>query len=72
MEKSTTTTLEKRVDALENQVSELMERILAPPSYKDWRSTLGMFTNSPLMREIDKEGQGIRQAEKEEARSDHS
>lgn len=67
-----TTTLEERVDALEKQVAELMGRILAPPPTKDWRSTIGMFANDPIMKEIQEEGRKIREAEREEARRDHS
>ena len=65
-------TLEDRVEALENQVAELMERILLPPLEKDWRSTLGMFANDPVMKEIDEEGRRIREADREQARRDYS
>ena len=51
---------------------EVLARILAPTPDKDWRSTLGMFTGDPVMREIDEEGLKIREAEREEARRDHS
>jgi hypothetical protein len=67
-----TAELERRVDTLEKQVAELMNRILAPPPEKDWRSTIGMFANDQLMKEIDEEGRKIREAEREEARRDHS
>jgi hypothetical protein len=67
-----TAELERRVDTLEKQVAELMNRILAQPPDKDWRSTIGMFANDPLMREIQEEGRKIREAEREEARRDHS
>lgn len=67
----TTTKLEERVDALERQVAELMERILAPPPTKDWRSTIGMFANDPVMKEIQEEGRKIREAEREQARRDY-
>ena len=50
----------------------MLERILAPTPAKDWRSTLGMFTGDPVMRELDEEGRKIREAEREEARRDHS
>ena len=66
------TTLEQRVDVLEKRVAEVLERILAPTPAKDWRSTLGMFTGDPVMRELDEEGRKIREAEREEARRDHS
>jgi hypothetical protein len=63
-----TTTLEQRVDTLEKQVGELMKRIMAPPPEKDWRTTIGMFANDPVMKEIDEVGRKIREAEREEAR----
>lgn len=59
------TTLEQRVAALENQVAQLMERILSPPVEKDWRSTIGMFAgDDPVMKEIPDEGRKIREAER--------
>lgn len=66
------TALEQRVDVLEKRVTEVLERTLAPAREKDWRSTLGMFTNDPVMREIDEEGRKIREAEREQARRDYS
>jgi len=65
------TELAQRVDVLEKRIAEVFERILAPPPRKDWRSTLGMFSNDAVMREIDEEGRAIREAEREEARRDH-
>lgn len=64
--------LEKRVAALEKKVAELTERILSPPVEKDWRSTVGMFAGDALMKEIDKEGQRIRDADREQTRGDRS
>lgn len=66
------TNLEERVAALEKQVANLMERILAPPPQSDWRSTLGMFKDDPVMREIQEEGRKIREADREQARHDYS
>lgn len=68
---NTTTKLEERVDTLEKQVAELMERILAPPPEKDWRSTIGMFADDPLMKEIQEEGRKIREADREQFRRDN-
>jgi len=65
------TTLEDRVTALESQVAELMEKVLSPPITKDWRSTIGMFADDPVMREIDEEGRKIREADRERARRDN-
>jgi len=66
------TALEQRVDVLEKQVAEVLQRILTSKPKEDWRSTVGMFANDPVMREIDEEGQKIREADRKEARRDHS
>ena len=47
-------TLERRVTALERTVAELLARSKAP-GRDDWRSTIGMFTDDPVMKEIDEE-----------------
>lgn len=64
--------LEERVQALEEQVAELMKRVMASPPTKVWRSTIGMFANDSVMKEIQEEGRKIREAEREEARRDSS
>lgn len=66
------TTLENRVATLEKQVAELMEQVLKPPVEKDWLSTIGMFADDPVMREIQEEGRKIREADREQAQRDHS
>ena len=66
------TGLEERVDTLEKKVAELMDRILAPLPEKDWRSTIGMFANDSIMKEIQEEGKKIREAEREQAKRDYS
>ena len=66
------TNLEDRVATLEKQVADLMERILAPPPESDWRSTIGMFKDDPIMRQVDEEGRKIREADREQARRDYS
>jgi hypothetical protein len=43
--------LEKRVAALEDEVADLKVRLLGA-SRKDWRRTVGMFTDNPGMQEI--------------------
>lgn len=66
------TTLESRVSALEQTVADLIERMLSPSAAKDWRSTIGMFAGNDLMKEIDDEGRKVREADREQARRDHS
>lgn len=66
------TTLETRVATLEKQVAELMQQVLKPPFEKDWRSTVGMFADDPVMRDIQEEGRKIREADREQSKRDHS
>lgn len=49
----TTSTLEKRVTMLEDQVHDLLARLEKTVPTKDWRKTLGMFTGNEGMRRID-------------------
>ena len=65
-------TLEERVTALEKQVAQLMEETLSPPPEKDWRSTVGMFRDDPVMKEVQEEAHKIREADREQAKRDHS
>jgi hypothetical protein len=65
-------TLEKRVADLEMKVASLMGDIPAPVSQSTWRTAIGMFTGDSLMREIDDEGRKIREADREQAKRDHS
>jgi hypothetical protein len=62
-------TLEERVTALEEIVAQLLSQSAATAGKKDWRSTLGMFANDPVMREIDAEGHRIRAADRQQAQS---
>ena len=66
------TALEQRVDELEKRVADVLVRLRSSTPEKDWRSTLGVFSNDSVMKEIDEEGRKIRAAEREEARRDHS
>ncbi len=59
-------TLEERVAALEEIVSQLLSRSEGAGVKKDWRSSLGMFANNPLMHEIDEEGRHIREADRQQ------
>lgn len=65
-------TLEERVTALERKVADLLEKVIAPPAERDWRSSVGMFAGDSLMKEIDEEGRKLREADRERARRDHS
>ena len=62
------TTLEERVAALEETVAKLLSQADAVGAKKDWRSTLGMFADDPIMQEIDEEGRRIREDGASDAR----
>jgi hypothetical protein len=62
-------TLEERVTALEEAMAQLLSRSTAAVGKKDWRSTLGMFADDPVMQEIDEEGRRIREADRQQAQS---
>ena len=62
-------TLEERVTALEETVAQLLSQSALAAGKKDWRSTLGMFADDPVMREIDAEGRRIREADRQQAQS---
>lgn len=57
------TTLEERVAALEETVAQLVSQSDSVVAKKDWRSTLGMFADDPIM----KEGRRIREAARQQA-----
>jgi hypothetical protein len=51
-----------RLEALERQVA---EQAAAAPPKKDWRRVAGMFTGSEFMKQVDMEGQSIREADRQ-------
>ena len=61
------TTLKERVAALEETVALLLSQSDSVVAKKDWRSTLGMFADDPIMKEIDEEGRRIREADRQQA-----
>ncbi len=60
--------LAQRVEALERAIN----LKLTPPRQKDWRRVVGMFGDSEFMRQVDAEGQAIREAERAEAQRPES
>jgi hypothetical protein len=60
-------TLEERVAALEETVALLLSQSDSVVAKKDWRSTLGLFADDPIMKEIDEEGRRIREADRQQA-----
>ena len=65
-------TLEERVAALEETIAKLLPGSMLPVVEKNWRSTIGMFAEDSMMKEIDEEGRKIREADREQAKRDHS
>ena len=65
----TETHLEQRILTLEQQMREVIQSIQTRPvgtvRTKDWRRSLGMFDDHPLMKQIDEDGQRIRQQDRE-------
>ena len=59
-------TLEERVTALEEAVAHILSQSATGAGKKDWRSTLGMFADDPVMQEIDEEGRRIREADRQQ------
>jgi hypothetical protein len=64
--------LKRRIAVLEETVARLLPGSMLPPVAKNWRSTIGMFPGDSVMKEIDEEGRKIREAEREQAKRDHS
>ena len=62
-------TFEERLEALEKAVAQLAGRSQPALEGKDWRSTVGMFANDPVVKEIQEEGRKIREAERRDAQS---
>jgi len=65
-----TVSLEERVAALERQVAHLLAQQSEGKPVKDWRSTLGMFSNDDVMKQVTDTALAHREADREAARSD--
>jgi hypothetical protein len=59
--------LEQRVAVLEQELSRLKAR-RTPERPKDWRRTIGMFTDNPGMKELFARAMKIREADRQGAR----
>jgi hypothetical protein len=64
----TRVTLERRVQSLEVQVSELQDQLQSMRQAKDWRRTIGAFTDDEGMKEILREAMGLREADRKKTR----
>jgi hypothetical protein len=61
-------TLEQRVETLERELAELKTAVANGTPVKDWRRTIGMFTDDPAMLEVFQEALKFREADRERAR----
>lgn len=66
-----TEALEQRVARLEEQMRVMNDRQTGSETVprKDWRSTVGMFRNDPVMKEIVEAGHRIREEDRQQAES---
>ena len=69
MSEVTLESLAERVAALEK---DLAEQKAKSARKKDWRRTVGKFTGNEFMKQIDAEGQAIREADRQAAREEHA
>jgi hypothetical protein len=60
--------LEERVAALEQEVAELKASSANGSSTKDWRHTIGMFTDDPAMQRLFEDAMRLRDADRARAR----
>lgn len=62
MTELTLESLAKRVEALEKKLAE------REVPKKDWRRSIGMFDGNEFMKQVDAEGEAIREADRKAAR----
>jgi hypothetical protein len=60
------TTLEQRVERLEQIVNELQSRPRQEPGADDWRTTIGVFSSDPRAREILDEALRLRESDRQD------
>jgi len=61
-------TIEKRLSNLEIRVSELDRMVNEPSLAKDWRRSIGAFTDDPAMQAVFDDALRIRAADRDRAR----
>ena len=62
-------TLESLAARLTEVERQLAAQQVAPAKKKDWRRTVGMFTGSEFMKQVDAEGEAVRDADRAESAS---
>jgi hypothetical protein len=63
-----TRSFEQRITALEQQVAQLRAQRSNGRRKKDWRRTVGIFTDNPAMQELFAEAMKLREADRKKAR----
>ena len=63
---------EMTLEALAKRIEALEARLAAPEvAKKDWRRVVGMFTGSDFMKQVDAEGEAIREADRKAEREEN-
>jgi hypothetical protein len=62
-------TIDERLTRVEQLLDVLMRRISAEQRRSDWRRTIGMFDDDPIMKEIIDEGRRIREQDRIDSES---
>jgi len=64
-------TIERRVKSLELQVAQLQDKLQSAKNgkTKDWRRTIGAFTDDDKLKEILRESMRLRESDRKKARS---
>jgi hypothetical protein len=63
------TSLEQRVQRLEQIVGELRSEARGEPGRDDWRKTIGAFADDPLAKEVIEEALRLREKERKQGLS---
>ncbi|MCE9553342.1 MAG: hypothetical protein K8T91_08185 [Planctomycetes bacterium] len=61
--------LEKRVEILETKLDKLQGQVRTERKSKDWRRTIGAFTDDEGMQQILRDAMQLREADRKKARS---
>jgi hypothetical protein len=60
--------LEQRLAAVEAELAELKRKVAEPKPQRDWRKTIGMFTDNEGMKEMFQDALKLREADRAKAR----
>ena len=60
--------LEQRIATIEAELAKLKRKVTEPQAQRDWRKTIGMFTNDEGMKEMFQDALKLREADRAKAR----